>query len=83
MALPNELNDRQHKTHVDDIYGDTATRVVKGLKLPVYDYTSLAQASTTDTWTFKIGGSSGTVVGTLLITYTDSTKETISTVALS
>ena len=83
MALPNELNDRQHKTHVDDIYGDTATRVVKGLKLPVYDYTSLSQASTTDTWTFKIGGSSGTVVGTLLITYTDSTKETISTVALS
>lgn len=83
MALPNELNDRTHKTHVADIYGDTATRVVKGIKIPVYDYASLAQASTTDTWTFKLGGASGTVVGTLLITYTDSTKATISTVALS
>lgn len=46
-----------------------------------YDYISLAQASTTDTWTYKSGGSGGTTVATVTITYTDSTKATISNVA--
>jgi hypothetical protein len=45
-----------------------------------YDYASLAQTSTIDTWTFKVGGSGGTLVATITITYTDSTKATISTV---
>ncbi len=46
-----------------------------------YDYISLATASTTDTWTYKSGGSGGTTVATVTITYTDSTKATISNVA--
>lgn len=46
-----------------------------------YDFISQAQASTTDTWTFKTGGSGGTTVATITITYTDSTKAVISTVA--
>lgn len=49
--------------------------------IPVYDYVSLATASTTDTYTFKTGGSGGTTVATITITYTDSTKATISSVA--
>lgn len=46
-----------------------------------YDFASLSQATTTDTWTFKTGGASGTVVATVTITYTTSSKTIISTVA--
>jgi len=48
-----------------------------------FDYVSLAQASTTDTYTFYQGGSGGTLVNTVTITYTDSSKNTLSNVALT
>ena len=51
-----------------------------GAGLPLWDYMSLATGATTETYTFKLGGSGGTTVATLTVTYTDSTKETISTV---
>ncbi len=57
------------------------TFATAGLALPKYDYISLAVAATTDTYTFKTGGAGGTTVATVTITYTDSTKVTISTVA--
>lgn len=44
-------------------------------------YAALVQASTTDTWTFRSVNSSGTIVAVIVITYTDSTKATISNVA--
>lgn len=43
-----------------------------------YDYAALSQTSTTDVYTYRQGGASGTVLATLTITYTDSTKATIS-----
>ena len=52
-----------------------------GFDIPSYDYLSLAQATTTDTWTYKTGGSGGSTVATVTITYTDSTKATIANVA--
>lgn len=55
--------------------------IQRGLYLPTFDYCSQVQASTTDTWTFKTGGSGGTTVATVTITYTDSTKAVISNVA--
>lgn len=42
-------------------------------------YASLSQGATTDTWTFKTAAA-GTTVVVLVITYTDSTKDTISTI---
>ncbi len=51
-----------------------------GLRLPVYDYVSNATASTSDTYTFRIGGSGGLVVCVVALTFTDSSKETLSTV---
>lgn len=51
--------------------------------IPSWDYVSLTQAATTDTYTFKTGGAGGTTVQTIVITYTDSTKQTISTVVKS
>lgn len=54
--------------------------VESGLDLPRYDYVSNAPTSTTDVFTFKIGGSSGKVEAVVTILYTDTTKATISTV---
>jgi hypothetical protein len=41
-----------------------------------YDYVSMALSSgdTVETFTFKTGGASGTVTGTIVITYTDNTR---------
>lgn len=51
-----------------------------GFDISSYDYISVAYAGTTDTFTYKTGGAGGTLVGTITITYTDSTKVNISTV---
>ena len=45
-----------------------------------WDYVALTQDATTDTWTFKTGGSGGTTTAVIVITYTDSGKGTISNV---
>ena len=54
-----------------------------GAGIPTWDYAALTQAATTDTWTFKTGGSGVTTVRTVVVTYTDSTKATISNVAIT
>lgn len=44
-----------------------------------YDYVSLAQNATQDIYSMKQGGSGGTLVATVTLTFTDSTKATLST----
>lgn len=51
-----------------------------GIVSDYYDFLSLTEDTTTDVWTYKAGGSGGTTVATVTITYTDSNKGTISTV---
>lgn len=47
-----------------------------------YDYVAIAYpTSTTETYTFKTGGSGGTTVATVTLTFTDSTKASLSSVA--
>lgn len=47
-----------------------------------YDYIGFNLAgSTTNVYTYKTGGSGGTTVATVTVTYSDSTKGTISSVA--
>lgn len=49
-----------------------------------YDYIDGQQTSTTiDTFVYKLGGSGGTVVRTIVVTYVDSTKADIDTVSYS
>lgn len=59
---------------------DTNGNATTGGGLPAWDYMSLTSGATTDTYVFKTGGSGGTTVQTIVITYTDATKATISTV---
>ncbi len=50
----------------------------------VWDYISIAYTnSTTETFTYKTGGSGGTTVATVTVVYTDSTKVYISSVTKS
>jgi len=52
-----------------------------GFKLPDYDYIAATYPnSTTEVYTYKSGGSSGTIVGTVTVTYSNSSKETLTSV---
>lgn len=47
-----------------------------------YDYVGIAYpTATSETYTYKLGGSSGTLVATVTITYVDSTKAQVSSIA--
>lgn len=59
--------------------------VAGGLSLPNYDYVSMALSAgdTTETYTFKTGGSGGTTVATVVVVYTTSAREVLSSVTKS
>jgi len=62
-------------------YGETNPLAISssGLVNFVYDYVSVNYATaTTEIYTFKTGGSSGTTTGVITLTYTDSTKDNLS-----
>ena len=61
---------------IDLAYDPTnnALRTIAGLSLPRFDYVSLAQTATTDTYVFKTGGSGGLTVATVVIVWTDASK---------
>ena len=55
-----------------------------GLLTTDYDYVSVAYPTTSsEVYTFKLGGSGGTTTDTITITYTDDTKDNLSTAARS
>lgn len=54
---------------------------IVGMEIPAHDHLSLTEDTLTDTWVYRSGGGSGSIVATVTITYTDSGKGTISTVA--
>ena len=60
-----------------------AVPVISGLGVPAHDAISASFAATTDTYTYKTGGLSGTTVSTVVITYTDSTKAVLQSVVRS
>ncbi len=62
------------------LMSNVVTELQGGFNLSQYDYISVAYPnSTTETYTFKLGGSGGTLVATVTLVYTDSTKEDLST----
>jgi hypothetical protein len=60
---------------------ETTLAKIPGMSIPVHDYMGLSQDATHDVWTYKVGGSGGTTVATLTITFTDATKAVISSIA--
>jgi len=64
----------------DSLSGTVSTKETTGLNPSVYDFISFVASTTFDTYTYKSGGSGGVTVATITISYTDSSKSTISTV---
>lgn len=85
MALPSTLVDREHQKF-SELNSSVAVNVnvLSGL-LPIsYDYVAVTYpTTTTEQFVFKLGGISGTTVATVLLTYTDTTKANLSSVAKS
>ena len=65
--------------------GTEWSRVTSSIQPGVdYDYLDVQQTDAdTDTYVFKDGGSGGTTVRTIVVNYTDSTKESIDSIAWS
>jgi hypothetical protein len=57
-----------------------AVPVISGLGVPAHDAVTASFGATTDTYTYKTGGVSGTTVSTVVITYTDATKAVLQSV---
>jgi len=63
---------------------DETLQSIAGFNIPVHDYLGVEYPNgTTETYTYKTGGSGGTTVGTITVVYTDSTKANISSVTKS
>ncbi len=58
-----------------------SSSVLPGFNIPAYDYISASSTATTDTYVYKNGGAAGSTVNTITVTYTDSTKATLQSVA--
>lgn len=87
MAVDDNYAEAIRKSAEEVTVGDKSeyrlkTRPDEGILAGVkYDYAeNVISPSTTETWTFKSGGASGTVVAVLVIVYTDATRADISTV---
>lgn len=62
---------------LNTLIGDTPG----GIAITDADYIAYTNTnSTTDTYVYKLGGSSGTTIATITIVYTDTSKSQISTV---
>jgi len=86
MAKPRLDWNRQRVQVVDDS-GDNITNsnplptTVPGFQIPNYDYIAVAYpSSTTEEYTYKTGGSGGTTVATITLTFNDASKEQLTSV---
>lgn len=74
---------REYDKFEETVDGQTAVRTlsVSGLIPKEYDYIAVTYPTdTTETYTFKIGGSGGTTISAVTLTYTDDTKCYLSSV---
>lgn len=82
MEHDNTFHVKKVALYGDDGNGGLSRIYANGLQIGTYDYVSMALSggNTTETYTFKIGGSGGTTIATITIVYTTSTRDIISTV---
>lgn len=83
MALSPALCDREQAKFRESSDGLTTVAVDSPTSLlngAIWDYTAQTLTATTDTWTFRDGGSGGTITAVIVITYTNASKNTIDNV---
>ena len=82
MTLINDINSREYNKFDDE--NRVKTVLANTLITDSFDYIGATYPDTeTEVYTYKSGGSSGTVVGTITVVYTDSTKAVLSSVTKS
>lgn len=59
----------------------TSTSLGGQLVTETFDYIEVTEAATTDTFQYKTGGSGGTLVATVVVTYTTTDKDVLDSVA--
>ena len=73
--------DKEYQKFRDSSRGKVAIATLEegGLNIGDYDYIAVTYpTATSEVYTFKSGGASGTTVSTVTLEYTDSTKEDLS-----
>jgi len=75
MSLPSSIDDREYQKF-EEVDGEVAVRMATGGMIDFkYDYVVETEPNTTtELYTFKTGGASGTDVATITVVYADSTK---------
>jgi len=58
----------------------TAVPTQSGLGIPIHDALAYTSAATTDTYVYRTGGIAGSIVATVVMSYTDATKAVLTTV---
>lgn len=58
----------------------TAVPTQSGLGIPIHDAMAYTPAATTDTYVYRTGGIAGSIVATVVMSYTDATKAVLTTV---
>jgi len=58
----------------------TAVPTRSGLGIPIHDALAYTSAATTDTYVYRTGGIAGSIVATVVMSYTDATKAVLTTV---
>lgn len=82
MALPEHLNTREYQKFVE-VGSQVAvnTKSLTGMVTESYDYIAVTYpTSSSEQYVFKTGGSGGTTVATVVVTYTSSAKTDLSSV---
>ena len=83
-AFPFATSGGRKREALVDTNGYLQTHRVNALVTEAYDYVSVSYPNaTTETYTYKQGGASGTTVATITVTYTDSSKESVLTIEKS
>lgn len=78
MKVPSVVKISNKDDMVIDPVSQTDLQNLQGFVLPQYDYIGVGYPNaTTETYTYRTGGAAGTVVGTITVVYSDSTKTTL------
>lgn len=70
-------------TNLTQVNPDGSLRVSSGLVKEAFDHVSGTHTTSTSTYTYKTGGSTGTVVATVLIVYTTADKDEIQSLTVT
>ena len=81
QTLNLSIKEKEERKFRLDTAGNVALNITSGLGIGSYDYVSVTYPnSSREVYVFKTNGSSGTIIATITINYTDSTKDRISDV---